>query len=91
MGVLGYRIDARLAGDAKWHSLCRAKGPVKLDRVDLGTFDGELGVLHVREFAAVTFALGRTTNDVGVQLLRRLDVVNIDDLVAAVAIQIDGQ
>ena len=44
LGVFGYRIDARIVGDPKWHSLCRARGPVKVDKVDLGTFDGELGV-----------------------------------------------
>lgn len=44
MGVLGYRIDARAAGETAWHSLVHAKGPVKVGAIDLGTFDGELGV-----------------------------------------------
>jgi hypothetical protein len=44
MGVQGYRIDARVAGDANWHSLVHAVGPVKIGNVDLGSFDGELGV-----------------------------------------------
>lgn len=44
MGVFGYRVDARLPGKPKWHSLCRAQGPVKVGAIDLGQFNGELGV-----------------------------------------------
>lgn len=44
MGVFGYRIDARIVSEPGWHSLCHANGPVKVGAVDLGTFDGELGV-----------------------------------------------
>ena len=50
LGVLGYRVDTRVhvdaahPGDARWHSLVRAQGPVGTDGVDLGTFDGELAV-----------------------------------------------
>ena len=44
LGVLGYRIDARLKGAATWHSLVHAGGPLKLPGVDLGKFDGELMV-----------------------------------------------
>jgi hypothetical protein len=44
IGVHGYRIDARLAGDTAWHSLTRAAGPVTLGAVDLGNFDDELSV-----------------------------------------------
>ena len=44
MGVSGYRIDARTVGDPTWHSLCLARGPVKVGPVDLGIFDGELTV-----------------------------------------------
>ena len=44
MGVLGYRVDVREAGGAQWHSLCRARGPVKVRATAVGDFDGELGV-----------------------------------------------
>jgi hypothetical protein len=44
IGVHGYRIDARLAGETVWHSLTHATGPLKLGNVDLGNFDGELSV-----------------------------------------------
>jgi hypothetical protein len=44
MGVQGYRVDVRETGTIAWHSLTRASGPVKVNTVDLGTFDGELGV-----------------------------------------------
>jgi len=44
MGVSGYRIDARTVGDPAWHSLCLARGSVKVGPVDLGIFDGELTV-----------------------------------------------
>jgi hypothetical protein len=50
MGVFGYRIDAREAGDADWHSLVRvrSRAPLMLGGIPLGTpgqlFEGELGV-----------------------------------------------
>ena len=44
VGVQGYRIDARLSGEPGWHSLVRAAGPVGVQGVILGNFDGELGV-----------------------------------------------
>src|SRR6202035_5862673 len=44
IGVQGYRIDARAAGEARWHSLVRATGPVGVQGLALGNFDGELGV-----------------------------------------------
>jgi hypothetical protein len=44
MGVAGYHIDARKAGDTHWHSLCAAAGPVTVGTVGLGTFTGELPV-----------------------------------------------
>ena len=44
MGVLGYRVDGRAKGQIAWHSLCHARGPVSVQGVRLGTFDGDLGV-----------------------------------------------
>jgi hypothetical protein len=44
IGVQGYRIDARLAGEANWHSLVDAAGPLSVGGVNLGNFDGELSV-----------------------------------------------
>jgi hypothetical protein len=44
MGVKGYRVDVRETGTLAWHSLTKASGPVQVGPVDLGTFDGELGV-----------------------------------------------
>lgn len=44
MGASSYRIDARLKGQAAWHSLCRAKSTVKVGAVAVGDFDGEYGV-----------------------------------------------
>jgi hypothetical protein len=44
MGVLGYRIDARVRGDANWLSLCLAKSAVKVGATAVGNFDGELGI-----------------------------------------------
>jgi hypothetical protein len=44
MGVQGYRVDVRETGALAWHSLTHASGPVQVPPVDLGTFDGELGV-----------------------------------------------
>lgn len=44
IGVQGYRIDIRPAGETAWHSLVHARGPVTVGSIDLGTFDGELGV-----------------------------------------------
>jgi hypothetical protein len=44
MGVSGYRVDAREAGDAGWHSLCAASGPVRVGATELGPFTGELQI-----------------------------------------------
>jgi hypothetical protein len=44
MGASSYRVDARLAGEATWHSLCRATSAVKVGAVVVGNFDGEYGV-----------------------------------------------
>ncbi|HEY8755591.1 MAG TPA: hypothetical protein VIN65_04475 [Candidatus Dormibacteraeota bacterium] len=44
MGVAGYRIDVREAGDANWHSLCAVHGDVSVDGTDLGLYDGEQAV-----------------------------------------------
>jgi hypothetical protein len=44
MGVMGYRVDVRLAGSTDWTSLNQARGPVMLGDFDLGTFDAELNV-----------------------------------------------
>jgi hypothetical protein len=44
MGVAGYRVDARELGDAAWHSLCEANGPVNVGPMAVGTFTGELQV-----------------------------------------------
>jgi hypothetical protein len=42
MGVFGYRVDARKAGDTAWNSLCQAKGPVTIGNIAVGMFSGEL-------------------------------------------------
>jgi hypothetical protein len=44
IGVTGYRVDARLANAAEWHSLVAATGDVGIGNLDIGHFDGELGV-----------------------------------------------
>ena len=45
LGVRSYRVDVRPAGSANpWTSLVHAKGDLTYGPVDLGTFDGELGV-----------------------------------------------
>ncbi|MDQ3682743.1 MAG: hypothetical protein M3352_06690, partial [Bacteroidota bacterium] len=46
VGILSYRIDVKDADDpiGKWHSLNRAKGLLKIADVELGLFEGELGV-----------------------------------------------
>jgi len=44
MGVLGYRIDAREAGSAKWSSLCLARSTVKVGATVVGNFNGELAI-----------------------------------------------
>jgi hypothetical protein len=46
MGVLSYRVDVRTTGsdDSSWNSLCKVTGDLKLKDIDLGNFDGELGV-----------------------------------------------
>ena len=45
-GVFGFRIDAREAGDAAWNSLVRvrSRAPLVLGPVNLGRFEGELGI-----------------------------------------------
>ena len=44
VGVQGYRIDARHPGGPTWFSLVHAAGPLSVQGVALGGFDGELGV-----------------------------------------------
>ena len=44
MGVAGYRVDVREAGDANWHSLCGVHSDVSVDGIDLGNYDGEQAV-----------------------------------------------
>ncbi|KAI9765192.1 MAG: hypothetical protein M1839_005610 [Geoglossum umbratile] len=44
LGVQGYRVDVRVAGDASWISLAKASGPLSVPGVQLGPFDGELHV-----------------------------------------------
>jgi hypothetical protein len=44
MGVLGYRVDARLAGDPAWHSLVMGRTSLTLGGVDLGVHTGEFRV-----------------------------------------------
>jgi hypothetical protein len=44
MGVLGYRVDARKAGDAAWNSLVLGKTEVTLNGMDLGSYSGEFQV-----------------------------------------------
>lgn len=43
-GIMGYRIDVRKEGDRSWESLVKASGPLSVDSVDLGRFEGELHV-----------------------------------------------
>jgi hypothetical protein len=44
MGVLGYRVDARLVGDAAWHSLVMGSTSVVVNGIDLGSHTGEFRV-----------------------------------------------
>jgi hypothetical protein len=45
LGVRSYRVDVRAAGSADpWNSLVHVKGDLKYGAIDLGQFDGELGV-----------------------------------------------
>lgn len=44
MGVRGYRVDARQAGDDAWQSLVRGRTALTLGGVDLGTHTGEFAV-----------------------------------------------
>jgi hypothetical protein len=44
LGVARYRVDVRRHGTAAWFSLNRVKGELKTAAIDLGLFDGELGV-----------------------------------------------
>ncbi len=43
-GVLGYRVDGRLAGDTVWRSLVRGETRLVLDGVDLGAHAGDFHV-----------------------------------------------
>ncbi|MFY2559935.1 hypothetical protein ACN469_20105 [Corallococcus terminator] len=44
LGVGGYRLDVRHAGSADWHSMVKARGPVQVGPLAVGTFDAELAV-----------------------------------------------
>jgi len=44
MGIFAYRVDVREVGAADWNSLNRVQGNLQLGNIDLGAFDGELGV-----------------------------------------------
>jgi hypothetical protein len=44
MGVLGYRVDARVEGDANWHSLVMGSTHVVVGGTDLGSHSGEFRV-----------------------------------------------
>lgn len=44
MGVLGYRVDARKAGETAWNSLVFGTTDVTLGTLDLGRYDGEFPV-----------------------------------------------
>jgi hypothetical protein len=46
VGILAYRIDAREvdAADAQWRSLNKAAGQIKIGEIDIGAFNGELGL-----------------------------------------------
>lgn len=44
MGVLGYRVDARQAGQTAWNSLVLGQTEVTLGTLDLGSFQGEFRV-----------------------------------------------
>jgi hypothetical protein len=44
MGVAGYRVDARLQGDAGWNSLCAAHASGLVYGAPISDFDGELRV-----------------------------------------------
>lgn len=44
MGVLGYRVDAREAGETSWHSLVLGTTRVTIGGLDLGERDGEFNV-----------------------------------------------
>jgi len=44
LGVFNFRVDVREPGDVAWHSLCRGRGDLALGGVNIGRFDGELGV-----------------------------------------------
>jgi hypothetical protein len=43
-GVLGYRVDARVVGDAAWHSLVMGSTSVVVNGIDLGSHTGEFRV-----------------------------------------------
>jgi hypothetical protein len=46
LGVIAYRIDVRdvNAPDNQWHSLNKAQGQIKIGGIDVGLFNGELGL-----------------------------------------------
>lgn len=46
VGILGYRIDAREVGaaDDQWRSLNKAQGQLKIGEINIGSFEGELGL-----------------------------------------------
>lgn len=44
MGVIGYRVDVREAGTAKWFSLMLAKADLVVGSTEIGSFEGELTV-----------------------------------------------
>src|SRR5580704_1109723 len=44
MGVLGYRVDARLAGTTTWHSLVMGRTELIISGIDLGSFTGDFQV-----------------------------------------------
>lgn len=44
LGVARYRIDARIKGSTEWHSLVHGAGEMGVGDLDLGPFDGDLGI-----------------------------------------------
>ncbi|WP_219518845.1 hypothetical protein [Nonomuraea ceibae] len=44
LGVGGYRVDVRLAGTETWSSMVRVRSDVRVGSIDVGRFEGELGV-----------------------------------------------
>ncbi|MCJ1290236.1 hypothetical protein MMC34_001772 [Xylographa carneopallida] len=55
IGVQGYRIDTRITGTTPWNSLAKAAGPIGVNGIPLGTFNGELAIeTHPVQFQAQT-------------------------------------